>query len=111
MPFLDMAYQGFADGIDADAVASPCLLQASGLQFFASSSFSKNFSLYGERVGALSVVTAWQGRVGPRHVAGQARHPYQLFQPADPWRRPGSRGVLASDRAARPVGSRTGRHA
>ncbi|UCV16830.1 amino acid aminotransferase [Quatrionicoccus australiensis] len=57
VPFLDMAYQGFADGIDADAVAIRAF-SASGLQFFASSSFSKNFSLYGERVGALSVVTA-----------------------------------------------------
>lgn len=57
VPFLDMAYQGFADGIDADAVAIRAF-SASGLQFFASSSFSKNFSLYGERVGALSIVTA-----------------------------------------------------
>ncbi|MCW3479007.1 aspartate/tyrosine/aromatic aminotransferase [Neisseriaceae bacterium JH1-16] len=57
VPFLDMAYQGFADGIEADAVAVR-LFAASGLQFFVSSSFSKSFSLYGERVGALSVVTA-----------------------------------------------------
>ena len=57
VPFLDMAYQGFADGIDADTVAVRTF-SASGLQFFASSSFSKNFSLYGERVGALSVVTS-----------------------------------------------------
>jgi len=52
-----MAYQGFADGIEADAVAVR-QFSASGLQFFVSSSFSKSFSLYGERVGALSVVTA-----------------------------------------------------
>lgn len=57
VPFLDMAYQGFADGIHADAVAVR-LFSASGLQFFVSSSFSKSFSLYGERVGALSIVTA-----------------------------------------------------
>ena len=57
VPFLDMAYQGFADGIDADAVAVRAF-SASGLQFFASSSFSKNFSLYGERVGALSIITS-----------------------------------------------------
>ena len=55
--FIDMAYQGFADGIAEDAVALN-LFAASGLQFFVSSSFSKSFSLYGERVGALSVVTA-----------------------------------------------------
>ncbi|MBS3936324.1 MAG: aspartate/tyrosine/aromatic aminotransferase [Sulfuritalea sp.] len=55
--FIDMAYQGFADGIQQDAVALD-LFAASGLQFFVSSSFSKSFSLYGERVGALTIVTA-----------------------------------------------------
>jgi aromatic-amino-acid transaminase len=57
VPFLDMAYQGFADGIDADAASVRAFI-ASGLQCFISSSFSKSFSLYGERVGALSIVTA-----------------------------------------------------
>ena len=57
VPFLDMAYQGFADGIEPDAVAVR-LFSASGLQFFVSSSFSKSFSMYGERVGALSIITA-----------------------------------------------------
>ena len=56
IPFLDMAYQGFADGIDADGI-SVRLFANSGLSFFVSSSFSKSFSLYGERVGALSIVT------------------------------------------------------
>jgi aromatic-amino-acid transaminase len=55
--FIDMAYQGFAEGIDVDAVALK-LFAASGLQYLVSSSFSKSFSLYGERVGALSIVTA-----------------------------------------------------
>jgi aromatic-amino-acid transaminase len=55
--FLDMAYQGFGDGIAEDALALN-LFAASGLNFLVSSSFSKSFSLYGERVGALSVVTA-----------------------------------------------------
>ncbi len=55
--FIDMAYQGFADGLEPDAVALD-LFAASGLQFLVSSSFSKSFSLYGERVGALSIVTA-----------------------------------------------------
>ena len=54
--FLDMAYQGFGKGIAEDAVALN-LFAASGLNFLVSSSFSKSFSLYGERVGALSVVT------------------------------------------------------
>jgi len=63
VPFLDMAYQGFADGIDADAVAVRAF-SASGLQFFISSSFSKSFSLYGERVGALSIVTSSKEEAG-----------------------------------------------
>ena len=57
VPFLDMAYQGFGDGIAEDAFAVR-LFAESGLEFFVSSSFSKSFSLYGERVGALSIVTA-----------------------------------------------------
>jgi len=54
-PFLDMAYQGFGHGIAEDgAVISKFV--AAGLSFFVSTSFSKSFSLYGERVGALSVL-------------------------------------------------------
>jgi aromatic-amino-acid transaminase len=56
VPFLDMAYQGFGEGIHEDAVAVR-LFADSGLSFFVSSSFSKSFSLYGERVGALSIIT------------------------------------------------------
>ena len=55
--FIDMAYQGFADGIEPDGSAVR-LFARSGLQFLVASSFSKSFSLYGERVGALSIVTA-----------------------------------------------------
>jgi len=51
-----MAYQGFAEGIEQDGAAVR-LFSESGLSFFVSSSFSKSFSLYGERVGALSIVT------------------------------------------------------
>ncbi|XVJ70682.1 MAG: aspartate/tyrosine/aromatic aminotransferase [Rhizobacter sp.] len=53
--FLDMAYQGFGDGIAQDGAVVAQFL-ASGVDFFVSTSFSKSFSLYGERVGALSVV-------------------------------------------------------
>jgi len=56
VPFLDIAYQGFADGLDADASAVRRFSQACPV-VFVSSSFSKSLSLYGERVGALSVVT------------------------------------------------------
>ena len=53
--FLDMAYQGFAHGIEEDGAAIGKFVEA-GLTFFVSTSFSKSFSLYGERVGALSVL-------------------------------------------------------
>ena len=55
--FLDMAYQGFGAGIAEDGAVIGKFV-AAGLQFFVSTSFSKSFSLYGERVGALSVVSA-----------------------------------------------------
>ncbi|RYF76437.1 MAG: aspartate/tyrosine/aromatic aminotransferase [Comamonadaceae bacterium] len=54
-PFLDMAYQGFGQGIAEDGVVVGKFV-AAGLQFLVSTSFSKSFSLYGERVGALSVL-------------------------------------------------------
>jgi aromatic-amino-acid transaminase len=53
--FLDMAYQGFGDGIAEDGAVIGRFVDA-GIDFFVSTSFSKSFSLYGERVGALSVV-------------------------------------------------------
>lgn len=56
IPFIDIAYQGFGNGVTEDAFAVRLFAQ-SGLNFFVSSSFSKSFSLYGERVGALSLVT------------------------------------------------------
>ncbi len=52
--FLDMAYQGFGQGIAEDGAVIDLFVQA-GLSFFVATSFSKSFSLYGERVGALSV--------------------------------------------------------
>lgn len=55
VPFLDLAYQGFADGIDADGSVVRRFAQTPG-PLFVSSSFSKSFSLYGERVGAISIV-------------------------------------------------------
>ncbi len=55
VPFLDMAYQGFGEGIAEDGAVVGQFL-AAGISFFVSTSFSKSFSLYGERVGALSVV-------------------------------------------------------
>ena len=57
VPFLDIAYQGFAEGLEADA-ATIRRFTAECPAVFVSSSFSKSLSLYGERVGALSIVTA-----------------------------------------------------
>ena len=57
LPFLDLAYQGYGDGIEQDAFAVR-LLAASRLTFFVANSFSKSMSVYGERAGALSVVCA-----------------------------------------------------
>jgi aromatic-amino-acid transaminase len=56
VPFLDLAYQGFADNLVQDAYAVRRFAEASPAVFIASS-FSKSLSLYGERIGALSVVT------------------------------------------------------
>jgi aromatic-amino-acid transaminase len=57
IPFLDMAYQGFADGIAEDGAVVRRFADAGG-PLLVSNSFSKSFSLYGERVGALSMVAA-----------------------------------------------------
>ncbi|WP_395823437.1 amino acid aminotransferase [Collimonas sp.] len=63
IPFLDMAYQGFGDGIDADGEVVRRFAKAGG-PLFVSNSFSKSFSLYGERVGALSIVAASKEEAG-----------------------------------------------
>jgi aromatic-amino-acid transaminase len=55
VPFIDMAYQGFGQGIAEDGAVIGKFV-AAGLDFFVSTSFSKSFSLYGERVGGLSVL-------------------------------------------------------
>jgi len=57
LPYLDLAYQGYGDGIEEDAYAVRALASA-GLSFFVANSFSKSMSVYGERAGALSVVCA-----------------------------------------------------
>ena len=57
IPFLDIAYQGFGDGLEEDAKVVR-LFADLGIPMFISSSFSKSFSLYGERVGALTLITS-----------------------------------------------------
>ncbi|HEY8198816.1 MAG TPA: amino acid aminotransferase, partial [Candidatus Limnocylindrales bacterium] len=57
LPLVDFAYQGFGDGLREDA-AGMLAIAASSPEFLVASSFSKNFALYAERVGALSIVGA-----------------------------------------------------
>ena len=70
IPYLDIAYQGFGDGLEEDTFALRALTEA-GISFFCASSFSKSFSLYGERCGALSVVCP--DRAQAELVLGQMR--------------------------------------
>lgn len=69
LPLVDFAYQGFAEGIETDRAGLLVLAEASG-EMLICSSFSKNFGLYGERVGALTLVarTAEQVQVGLSHL-------------------------------------------
>ena len=71
LPYLDLAYQGFGQGIAEDAY-SVRALAASGLTFFVANSFSKSMSVYGERCGALSAVCAGQAEADL--VLGQLRY-------------------------------------
>ena len=70
IPYLDLAYQGFGDGIEADAHAVRALASA-GVSFFIANSFSKSMSVYGERCGALSVVCPDAAQAV--HVLGQMK--------------------------------------
>ena len=64
-PFIDMAYQGFDKGIAEDGAAVRIVAEAGIDSFIVANSYSKSFSLYGERIGALSVV-------GPDAAAAKA---------------------------------------
>ena len=70
LPYLDLAYQGYGDGIEADALAVRLLADA-GLSFFVANSFSKSMSVYGERAGALSLVCPDRGQA--ERVLGQLK--------------------------------------
>lgn len=70
LPFMDMAYQGFGDGLDEDAWPVRAMADA-GVLFLVGNSFSKNMSLYGERVGGLSVVC--EDRDSAARVLGQLK--------------------------------------
>src|SRR5450830_461363 len=70
LPFFDMAYQGFGQGINDDAYA-PRHFAEQGIPFLLANSFSKNFSLYGERCGLLSVLCS--DRAQTERVLGQLK--------------------------------------
>ncbi|BCH28600.1 aromatic amino acid aminotransferase [Mesorhizobium sp. L-8-10] len=70
IPYMDIAYQGFGDGIEEDAFAVRAMADA-GVSFLVSNSFSKNLSYYGERCGGLSVVCADADEAG--RVLGQLK--------------------------------------
>ncbi len=74
LPFLDFAYQGLGIGIEEDRAAIESFA-ATGIDFFVASSFSKNFGLYNERVGALTVVspTAAEKAVALSHLKSTVR--------------------------------------
>lgn len=85
IPFLDIAYQGFGDGLEEDAGAIR-QFAASGITFLVANSFSKSFSLYGERIGALTVVCHNSEEASRVMSALKAVIPRQLLQPARPRR-------------------------
>ena len=77
IPFLDFAYQGFGEGVDEDRVAVE-QFAATGVDVYVASSFSKNFGLYNERTGAISVVTpdSEQAAVAMSHLKTVVRTNY-----------------------------------
>ena len=109
VPFLDMAYQGFGYGIDEDGAVIGKFV-ASGQNFFVSTSFSKSFSLYGERVGALSVLCQDKEEAG--RVLSQLKIVIRTNYSNPPIHGgAGGRHGAEHARAARPVGEGAGRHA
>ena len=82
VPFVDVAYQGFGESVEADAAIVRAFAATPG-PLFVSSSFSKSFSLYGERAGSLSIVAADRDESCACPVAGQAPGAWQLLESAD----------------------------
>lgn len=70
LPFLDFAYQGFGDGLEADSAGLRVIVEA-GLPCLVAQSFSKNFGLYQDRVGALHILTESADAAG--RVASQVK--------------------------------------
>ena len=83
LPLVDFAYQGFANGLREDAIGLE-VLSARLPELLVASSYSKNFGLYSERVGALTLVAATSHAGRDRHEPRQAGDPHQLLEPPGP---------------------------
>ena len=86
LPLVDLAYQGFGDGLREDAAGLLELVRP-GVELLVSTSFSKTFSLYAERVGAMLVIAALGRRRRRRPEPRQVGDPDELLEPARPRRR------------------------
>ena len=99
LPYLDLAYQGYGDGIDEDAYAVR-LMAAQGLAFIVANSFSKSMSVYGERAGALSVICADAAEADL--VLGQLKATVRRNYSSPPIHAAGIVGRVLTDAALRP---------
>jgi aromatic-amino-acid transaminase len=99
LPYLDLAYQGYGDGIDEDAYAVRSMA-AQGLAFIVANSFSKSMSVYGERAGALSVVCADAAEADL--VLGQLKATVRRNYSSPPIHAAGIVGLVLTDARLRP---------
>ena len=99
LPYLDLAYQGYGDGIEADAYAVR-LMASHGLSFIVANSFSKSMSVYGERAGALSFVCA--DRTEADLVLGQLKATVRRNYSNPPLHAAGIVGRVLTDPKLRP---------
>jgi aromatic-amino-acid transaminase len=99
LPYLDLAYQGYGDGIDADAYAVRRFADA-GVPFIVANSFSKSMSVYGERAGALSFVCADRGEADL--VLGQLKATVRRNYSNPPLHAAGIVGHVLTDAKLRP---------
>jgi aromatic-amino-acid transaminase len=103
LPYLDLAYQGFGDGIVEDAYAVRALAHT-GMPFFVANSFSKSMSVYGERAGALSVVCADADQA--QRVLGQLKFTVRRNYSSPPLHAAGIVARVLADAELRPMWER-----
>ena len=100
LPYVDLAYQGYGDGIEADAHAVR-LMASQGLTFIVANSFSKSMSVYGERAGALSIVCP--NRAEADLVLGQLKAAVRRNYSNPPLHPAGIVGRVLTDATLRPM--------